>query len=220
LFEAQVVIVGSTVSLTVTVKLQLAAPPFPEQVTVVMPTGNVEPDAGVQTTSPHESPSVEGCEYVTAAVHWPASTGRVISGPQVSKQSTSLSTTETVKLQFEELFDASVAVQVTVVVPVGKMEPDAGVQLVVTAEQLSLVSGSGKSTLVPLLPGATSALTLAGHMIEGASASFPVTVTLKLQGSPVSPAHVTVVVPDGNVDPAGGLHCMGAQAPPVPVAGE
>jgi hypothetical protein len=36
--------------------------------------------------------------------------------------------TVTVKVQFAELFEASVAVQVTVVVPVGKPEPDGGLQ--------------------------------------------------------------------------------------------
>ena len=97
----------------------------------------------MQTISPHDSPSVEGSEYVTTAVHCPGSTGRVIFGPHSSRQSTSLSTTDTVKLQFAELFDASVAVQVTVVIPVGNIEPDAGEQLVVTVEQLSLVSGPG-----------------------------------------------------------------------------
>jgi hypothetical protein len=54
-----------------------------------------------------------------------------------------LSFTTTLKLQVAELFDASVAVQDTAVVPIGKTEPDAGVQLTVTDEQLSAVSGSG-----------------------------------------------------------------------------
>lgn len=142
LFEAHAVIVGGTVSLTVTVKLQLA-PLSPVQLTTVIPIGNTEPDAGVQTTSPHKLPVVEGAAYVTVAVQWPESTGRVILGLQSSRQLITLSFTVTVKLQFEELLDASVAVQVTVVVPVGKMEPDAGVQLVITAEQLSIVSGLG-----------------------------------------------------------------------------
>jgi hypothetical protein len=40
----------------------------------------------------------------------------------------SLAATVTVKVQLAELFEASVAVQVTVVVPVGKLDPDGGVQ--------------------------------------------------------------------------------------------
>lgn len=45
---------------------------------------------------------------------------------QVSAQS--FAATVTVKVQFAELFEASVAVQVTVVVPVGKLDPDGGLQ--------------------------------------------------------------------------------------------
>jgi hypothetical protein len=45
------VIVGFCVSLTVTVKLH-EEPPLTEQLTVVVPFWNVEPDAGVQVTVP------------------------------------------------------------------------------------------------------------------------------------------------------------------------
>ena len=47
--------------------------------------------------------------------------------------------TVTVKLQVSVLFAESVAVQVTGVVPVGKREPEAGLQTVVT--QLPVVVG-------------------------------------------------------------------------------
>ena len=46
------VTVGACVSLTVTVKEQLG-PPATEQVTVVVPTGKVDPEAGAQVTTPH-----------------------------------------------------------------------------------------------------------------------------------------------------------------------
>ncbi len=55
----------------------------------------------------------------------------------------SLSTTVTVKVQEAVLPDASVAVQVTGVAPFGKVEPDGGLQLVVTPGQLSLAVGAG-----------------------------------------------------------------------------
>jgi hypothetical protein len=42
-----------------------------------------------------------------------------------------------------ELLDASVAVQVTVVVPSGNIEPDAGLHMTVTEEHASLASGVG-----------------------------------------------------------------------------
>ena len=55
----------------------------------------------------------------------------------------SLSLTVTVKLQAEELFAASVAVQATGVVPLGKAKPLAGEQITVTLEsQLSAAVGA------------------------------------------------------------------------------
>ena len=51
--------------------------------------------------------------------------------------------TLTTKLQLAVLPDASVAVQVTVVVPSGNIEPEAGLQTVVTPEQLSDTVGGG-----------------------------------------------------------------------------
>ena len=53
--------------------------------------------------------------------------------------------TVTVKLQVAVLFDVSVAVQVTVVVPTGRHDPDGGLQPTVTPGQLSLAGGEGKA---------------------------------------------------------------------------
>jgi hypothetical protein len=55
---------------------------------------------------------------------------------------TDASITVTVKLQVAVRPDPSVAVHVTVFVPLAKVEPDAGVQLVVTPGQLSLAVGA------------------------------------------------------------------------------
>jgi hypothetical protein len=49
--------------------------------------------------------------------------------------------TATAKLQVAVLFDPSVAVHVTVVVPTGNMAPDGGLQITVTVEQLSVAVG-------------------------------------------------------------------------------
>jgi hypothetical protein len=51
--------------------------------------------------------------------------------------------TVTVKVQGAILPTASVAVQVTVVVPTGKLEPDGGEHVTVTPGQLSLAVGAG-----------------------------------------------------------------------------
>ena len=53
-----------------------------------------------------------------------------------------LSSTLTVNVQLVALFAVSWAVQVTVVNPFGKTEPDAGEQLEVTPEQLSVAVGA------------------------------------------------------------------------------
>lgn len=55
-------------SLTVTVNEQ-PGPAVVVHVTVVVPFGKNEPDAGVQVTVPHPPPLVEGAN-VTTAPHW------------------------------------------------------------------------------------------------------------------------------------------------------
>jgi len=54
-----------------------------------------------------------------------------------------VSFTVTVKVQLAMLFEASATVQVTVVVPLGKNEPDAGEQEAPDPGQLSLNMGAG-----------------------------------------------------------------------------
>ena len=60
-------ITGASVSLTVTVKLQLG-PADVEQVTVVVPFAKNEPEVGVQVTVP-QADVVVGAGYVTVAPH-------------------------------------------------------------------------------------------------------------------------------------------------------
>ena len=83
IFAGQV-IVGGWVSLTVIVNEQLG-PEVVVQVTVVVPTAKVEPDAGVQVTVP-QAPVVVGAVYVTTAEHWPVVFGTVIFAGQVIVQ--------------------------------------------------------------------------------------------------------------------------------------
>jgi hypothetical protein len=55
-----------------------------------------------------------------------------------------MSTTVTVKLHIDMLLDESFTVHVTVVVPFGKVDPDAGLQVgAPTPGQLSLTAGAG-----------------------------------------------------------------------------
>ena len=77
---------------------------------------------------------------MTTALQAFGSVPRVIFAGQVIEQGW---LTVTVKVQVAVRFDVSVAVHVTVVVPTGKVEPEAGEQLVVTPAQLSEAVGAG-----------------------------------------------------------------------------
>lgn len=103
--------------------------------------------------------------------------------------------------------DASVAVQVTVVVTGEKKEPDAGVQTAVTPGQLSLTVGSGKFTNAPFRPGSLNIVISAGQVITGGSVSFTVMVNEHEADPPQGSVtvQVTVVVPTGKKEPDGGL---------------
>ena len=120
-------IVGISVSLTVTVKEQVAVLPEPS-VTVklfeVTPEGKLEPLAKpvVCVKFAPAQLSLKLTEYVTIAAHWPGSlltttlAGQVIVG-------TSVSLTVTVKEQVAVLPEPSVTVKLFEVVPEGKLEP-------------------------------------------------------------------------------------------------
>ena len=72
MFAGQVT-VGAWLSVTVTVNAQ-EGPAVVEQLTVVVPTANVDPEAGVHVTVP-QLPVVVGAAYVTVAEHCPAAAG-------------------------------------------------------------------------------------------------------------------------------------------------
>jgi len=125
-------------SLTVTVKLQFAVLPEASvavQVTAFVPLANVLPFVGLQLTVTEQLSVAVGVK-LTIWLHCPAAVfvtmlaGQVIVGTSVSR-------IVTVKLQFVELPAASVTVQLTVFVPVGKVAPLVGVQVSVRFRQLS-----------------------------------------------------------------------------------
>jgi hypothetical protein len=117
------VMFGAWVSLTVTVNEQLG--PAVVQVTVVVPFGKNDPDAGEQATVPQPPPVVVGAN-VTTAPHWFGSLPLVMFAGQVIVHGFC---TVILNVQLPWLFDVSVTVHVTVVIPTGKHVPDAGVQL-------------------------------------------------------------------------------------------
>ena len=117
---------GACVSLTVTVKVHEAVLPEASvavTVTVVVPTGNTEPEAGNATTdTPGQLSKAVGRVYETVALHDPGVLFTVILAGQVILGAW-VSATVIVKVQLSDpqLF---VAVAVTVVVPTGKIEPE------------------------------------------------------------------------------------------------
>jgi hypothetical protein len=140
--------------LTVTVKLQGAAEVLPlasvaVQLTVVTPLLKVEPELTVPVVAPEAlqlkvkpgqlsaAVTVKG----TAAVQTPGSVFCTIgAGQLVVGFSVSLTVTENVQLAV--WLDVSVAVQVTVVDPLGNAVPEAGEQPTVTPGQLSVADGA------------------------------------------------------------------------------
>ena len=130
---------GRVSSTTVIVNEHLD-PPGMEQVTIVEPTEKNEPEAGVQVAGPQPA-ETSGGGYETLLPH------RVAFGPV--SVITSLGqvivhgATVTVKVHVALLPDVSLAVQVTVVVPIAKSEPDGGAQAEVTPGQLSAAVGAG-----------------------------------------------------------------------------
>src|SRR5262249_48359976 len=94
----------------------------------------------------------------------------------------------TVKLHAAVLPEASVAVQVTVLTPSGKHDPDGGLQAVVTPGQLSEAVGGGKVATtqfadVQVVCGET-AVTAAGQVIVGGCVSWTVTVNVQVEPPP------------------------------------
>jgi hypothetical protein len=127
--------------LTITLNEQALVFPEPSvavQLTLFVPRAKVEPDTGAQLTVRVAQLSVAVAAKVTLLrVHWSRSfvvtmfAGQVIAGG-------SASLTVTAKEQLALLPDPSVAVQLTVLVPLAKIAPEAGAQLIVAAPQLSV----------------------------------------------------------------------------------
>ena len=104
---------------------------------------------------------------------------------------------------------ASVELHVTVVVPIGNCEPDAGAQLTgVVPSTASVAGGNVKVTIAPALDVA-SAEAFACAAVTGAVVSL--TTTSNVVGVAALPCasvelHVTVVVPMANWEPDAGAH--------------
>ena len=117
-----------------------------------------------------------------------------------------MSLTETVNEQLDVLLEVSVAVQVTVVTPFGKVEPEDGLHAAVAPGQLSVGVGVLKVTTAEHRLGSVDLVMFAGQVIEGGCVSLTVTVNEHEPGLPLpsETEQVTVVVPFGNAEPLAG----------------
>jgi len=142
--------------LTVTLKPQVDRPPLPStavQRTLVTPNGNDEPEGGEQLTlAPGQLSNTLGGGKFTAGEHCPgkAVTERLAGHVKV-RGSTSFTVTgnEQVALMPPE----SVAIQVTVVVPIANLAPLGGAHTTLKIGQLSTARDVKKLTVAVHWPG-------------------------------------------------------------------
>jgi hypothetical protein len=195
-----------------TVTLKEADPVFPcesvaRHVTVVLPSGNVEPGCGEQMTSaigPSESSIASGVGNVTtepAALF--ASTRRSGETPLSAGGLRSTYTTVTLKLPVATLPWASLAEHVTVVMPIANVDPEDGLQLAATAPSTLSKARAENVTGVP--PSSDVSTVWFGGR-ERAGLVVSTTETVKRAGGETLPeesvaVQLTVVVPTGNVLP-------------------
>jgi hypothetical protein len=205
--------VGNTDSSTDTVNEQVLVAltvPLLEtavQTTFEMPVGKRVPLGGTQKLVPSVEPQLATalCTQVTTDEHTPETFVTMLPG-QFSVGGTLLVVTITRKVQLLVLPEASVAVQSTLFVPFGKLEPLAGLQALLTPAQLSLTVGA-KITIWLLQVAALAFVEMfAGQVIVGRTDSFTV---MKNEAFAVLPdgslaVQFTVLVPIGKLAPLAG----------------
>jgi hypothetical protein len=209
MFAGQV-IVGNCVSLTVTVKAQVAVLPLASvtlKTFVVTPTGNAEPlvsPAVCIVIGPEQLSAPVGEVNVATALHKPASFTLLMLAAQVIVGN-SVSLTVTVNPQVAVLPLASVTLNTFVVTPTGNREPLArpAVCTVIGPEQLSAPVGEVKVAIALQSPASFTLLMLAGQVMVGNSVSVTVTVNPQVAVLPLASVTLNtfVVVPIGNAAP-------------------
>jgi hypothetical protein len=205
------VIVGGVLSVIVTVNDLLAV--FPRlsveaQVTVVTPTGiatgNALPDAGVQVTlvAPSTTSAAEAANVTDAPA---APVASCVMSPGTVTTGGFVSTTVTGNVFELELPRVSVDEQVTLVLPRGKVDPDACEHDTVVAPSTTSEALAANVTAAPFGPVASTPATLSGAVTTGGVVSATVTVKLPLAVLPRASVaeQLTVVVAMPNIPAAG-----------------
>ena len=165
---------GAWVSLTVTLKVLLALLPrvsCAEQVTVVLPIGNVAPETGKHPTTrlPSTVSVADGFVKLTTAPLAPVASVVTLEGT-FEIVGAVVSRMVTVKLPRAVFPAASVAEQLTVVVPKAKVVPEAGAQVTAGAAGFASVAVAEKVTTRPAALVASSVM-LSGRFRAGAVVS-------------------------------------------------
>jgi len=207
--SAGVVITGGSVSCTVTVKLALPVLPFASvavQFTVVVPRPKVLPEDALHTgpTAP-STRSWAVTEKIAAAPAALVASRLMLPGTVIAGAVESL--TATLKLA-EALFPrVSEAAQVTVVLPMANVLPEAGAHDTERSPStMSLAVGGLHDATAPLAPVASTVMSAGAPLIDGAVVSTTRTTKLEL---PVLfelslAEQVTVVSPKANCEPEAG----------------
>jgi translation initiation factor IF-1 len=200
---------GGVVSTSVTVTWKeaepvLLCPSVALQVTVVVPTAKVAPEAGEHDTprepstlsladAENETLFPDGDVVVVAMSEGTLTTGAVVS----------TSVTVTWKEAEPVLLCASVALHVTVVVPIGNVAPEAGEHDAASEPSRLSLAEAENETLAPV-PEVTCVPMSAGTVTTGGALSTRVTMTWNDSSSVPSAlvtVHATVVVPTGKTSP-------------------
>ena len=169
-----------------------------------MPIANVEPESGVQCTgsAPSTKSSAEAVKEMTAPNGPVAS--RVMSAGRDSAGGV-VSTTPTSKVAAPVLPAASVAVQVTTVLPSEKMDPDVGEHETATDPSTISKADEENATTAPVGPVASTE-NEEGTVTIGGVVSTTVTRNAPVAALPAASEteQLTVVMPKGKIDPEAG----------------
>src|ERR1051325_740591 len=202
--------IGPMLSTTLTGKRSLACAPersVAVQVTSVWPRAKNEPESASHLMDGFES---TGLAAVTVKLTRPplafSASPVTLDGTLITSLVKSTFTSNEPPPTFSEL---SVAVQVTVVLPTGKSEPEAGKQLGVIAPSMSSSAVTSYFTNAPR-PSVASTEKERGTFTIGLPPSNTVTAKSPVTRSPrlFEATHWTLVVPSGKSEPAAGLQSM------------
>lgn len=161
---------GQPLSTTVTEKVLLQVLPLEslaEQVTVLVPTGNNDPEAGTHTTLLVPSTASRAVMVENETEAPPAQVALLVIGAgMLLITGHVVSTTLTGKVRVQTLLRLSRAVHVTVLDPIGKREPEAGVHDMTEAPStVSTVAMLAQVTMAPLMLDASTEIALEGKLV-------------------------------------------------------